>query len=94
MSNIENYVDDLRWGSLGDEAEIKETIVIVNREYTEFHFITITTNLCNDKKKIIIRNFYVKENEIQSTIFKGNQLSIRDCKNEEGLKRLLKLVSK
>lgn len=94
FNNIENYVDDLLWGSLGDEAEIQETTVIVNREFTEFHFIKITTNLCNDKKKITIKNFLVKGNEIQFTIFKRNQLSLYACRNEEGLKRLLKLVSK
>lgn len=95
FNNIENYVDDLLWGSLGDEADVYETIVIVNRNYTEFHFITIATNLCNAKKDTTIKNFIIEGEKIQNYIYKSNQdISFYDYRNEEGIKRLLSLVKK
>lgn len=93
FNNIENHVDELLWGSLGDEAQIYETLVIVNRQYTEFHFITIATNLCDSKQTITIKNFMIEGNRIKNSIYNRKQeIPLHDFRSEDGIERLLSLT--
>lgn len=70
FNNIENAIDDSLLGSLDeDEAIIYETIIIVNRKYTEFYFMTKTTNILTAEESMTVKAFEIIEDTIKSKVF-------------------------
>lgn len=93
FNNYENFIDELEWGSLGDEAESYETIVIIERNFKKFYFVRITRKLVSLAESATINFYYVKDGNIgkYKVNFK-NAISINEY-TDEGVEKILKLLN-
>ncbi len=93
FNNFENYVDELEWGSLGEDACSRETIVIIDCNLRSFYFIRTKRKLSCEVESTTINAYQVKGKNVKKrkVNFK-NGLSFTE-RTDEGIQKMLSLVS-
>lgn len=95
FNNYENEIDELLFGELGDESELFNTIVIVDRSYKTFYFIKKSINMANAKVKIDARTYKIGEDKIVSRkVSLKSRQEFQDYSEEEIRKTIDKLNRK
>lgn len=66
FNNIEIGYDEI-FDHLNFDSEEAETIVIVNRKFTKFIFVTKIRTVLNEQTETVIETYEVKDNRVEST---------------------------
>ncbi len=93
FNNFEDYVDELEWGSLGEDASNHETVVIIDCHIKKFYFIRTTKKISSASCSTTINAYQIKDKNIKkSKVNFKNGLSFIEH-SEEGIKKILSMVN-
>ena len=93
FNNFENYVDELEWGSLGDDACSYETIVIIDRHLKNFYFIRTKKKLSCGIESTTINSYQVKDKNVKKRKVNFKNGLYFTEHTDEGIQKMLSLAS-
>lgn len=92
FNNFENYVDELEWDSLGEDASSRETVVIIDRHLRKFYFIRTTKKVSSASCSTTINAYQVRDKNVKkSKVNLKNGLSFIEH-TDEGIKKVLSIL--
>ncbi len=66
FNNIENKVEDDDYFRAYGDVDVSESIIVINRNFKNYYFITMTTNILTSKTTTTLKSFTIKKDEVSS----------------------------
>ena len=66
FNNIENKVEDDDYFMAYLDVDVSESIIVIDRNFKNYYFITMTTNILTSKTTTTLKSFQIKNDEVSA----------------------------